>query len=151
MTEKKETKKVDNALLAVIRIRGGINTERKIKSTLELLRLHKVNHCVIIPKKPELEGMAKRAAGYVTWGDVSNEMIEKMVYKRGRLVKDKRVDKKDVKDIAKKILDGKETGIKPVFRLNPPSKGFKNTRLLYPRGALGYRGEKINELLKRMI
>ena len=45
----------------------------------------------------------------------------------------------------------KGSGLKPLFRLNPPSKGFKATRLGYPKGDLGYRGGKINELLKRMI
>jgi len=38
-----------------------------------------------------------------------------------------------------------------VFKLNPPSHGLKSTKIHYPKGDLAYRGEKINDLLKRMI
>jgi hypothetical protein len=41
--------------------------------------------------------------------------------------------------------------LKIIFRLNPPAHGFKATRLSYPKGDLGYRKDKINELLARMI
>jgi len=40
--------------------------------------------------------------------------------------------------------------LKP-FRLHPPRKGYRNIKLPYPEGALGYRGKEINELLRRMI
>ena len=35
---------------AVIRIRGRIGVRRDIADTLKMLRLHKVNHCVIVPE-----------------------------------------------------------------------------------------------------
>ncbi|MFH1445677.1 MAG: 50S ribosomal protein L30 [Nanoarchaeota archaeon] len=149
MTEKKDVK--GGSYLAVVRIRGDVNTEKKVRNTLSILRLNRVNHCIILPKKPEFEGMLKKAQRSITWGEVSSDMLEKIVYKRGRFAGDKRVDKKDVKSIAKKMLDNQSVDIKPVFRMSPPSKGFKGTRLPYPKGDLGYRGEKINELLKRMI
>jgi len=44
--------------------------------------------------------------------------------------------------------------LKPVFRLKPPSKGYDRGGIKQPYtkgGALGYRSEKINDLLKRMI
>jgi large subunit ribosomal protein L30 len=41
--------------------------------------------------------------------------------------------------------------LKPVFRLTPPSKGFKSVKEAYPKGDLGYRGKEINELMGRMI
>ena len=54
--------------------------------------------------------------------------------------------------IGSEILEiEKDSGIKPVFRLSPPSGGFNAVKEYYPKGDLGYRGEKINELLKRMI
>ena len=42
--------------------------------------------------------------------------------------------------------------IKPVFRLHPPKKGFKGKvkRSYTSRGVTGYRGEAINDILKRM-
>ena len=45
-------------------------------------------------------------------------------------------------------------GLKPVFRLNPPRGGFERRGIKKPRslgGALGYRGDKIKELLGRMV
>jgi len=40
-----------------------------------------------------------------------------------------------------------------VFRLRPPKKGFKGKvkRSFAAGGEAGYRGEEINELLKRMV
>lgn len=35
--------------------------------------------------------------------------------------------------------------------LNPPKGGYKSIKKYYPKGALGYRGEAINDLIKRMI
>ena len=46
----------------------------------------------------------------------------------------------------------KDSEIKPVFRLIPAKGGFKfSIKDNYPRGEIGYRGDKINELLERMI
>ena len=45
-------------------------------------------------------------------------------------------------------------GMKPVFRLKPPAKGFGRRELRKPfsiGGVFGYRGENINKLLARMI
>jgi large subunit ribosomal protein L30 len=120
-----------------------------------MLRLDRINHCVIVPKNQNYEGMLHKARHFVTWGEVNKETLERMVAKRGRFAGDKRVkDLEYAKELAHLIISGKtvkETGIKPVFRLSPPSKGYECTKEMFPRGSLGYRGEKINDLLKRMI
>jgi large subunit ribosomal protein L30 len=140
-------------MYAVIRIRGSVNVERDIKATLSILRLERVNHCVLVPKTPDYDGMLQKARSYLTWGEVSKDMLERLVAKRGRLPGDRKLGDKGAKEVSGKILkEGlKELKIKPVFRLSPPSKGFRSVRLGYPRGDLGYRGEEINQLLKRMI
>ena len=140
-------------MYAVIRVRGSVNVPKRVKDTLQMLRLTRVNHCVIVPKNPDYEGMLQKASAYVTWGEISQEMLEALVSKRGRLPQDERLEGKQARDVSKKILkDGmKESGIKPVFRLSPPSRGYKSVRLAYPKGDLGKRGEAINQLLKRMI
>ena len=146
---------VHQKLFAVVRVRGSVGITRDLADTLMMLRLHRINHCVIVPKNQNYEGMLHKARNFITWGEIDRETLEKLVAKRGRFAGDKRV--KDVsyaKELAHFIISGKtvkETGIKPVFRLSPPSKGYKSTKALFPRGSLGYRGEKINELLKRMI
>ena len=45
-------------------------------------------------------------------------------------------------------------GLKPFFRLKPPEGGFERKGIKNPfsiGGALGYRKEKINQLIKKMI
>jgi len=77
----------------------------------------------------------------------------------------KRVDEKVLKEVtgfnsfeefAENLIEGKVKlrdyeEIVPVFRLTPPSKGFKSIKEHWPKGDLGYRGKEINELIKRMI
>jgi len=62
----------------------------------------------------------------------------------------------DVEEIAKEFLESKTDkklenfGVKPFFRLHPPRGGF-NSKLRFPKGILGNHGEKINELIRRML
>jgi large subunit ribosomal protein L30 len=142
-------------MYAVIRVRGKIHVKKEIKDTLNILRLNRVNHCVLIPKTPRMEGMIKKVKDWVTWGEISQKTLEILISKRGRLLGNKKPEGKELKDILDKIKK-EETlksvkNLKPVFRLNPPRKGYKNIKQAFPRGALGYRGEKINELIERMI
>lgn len=139
-------------MLAVVRVRGPVSVSREVSDTLRMLKLSRVNHCVIARKSPSIDGMLFKAKDYVTWGEVSKEMLEKLVLKRGRAGGAKKLEAKAAKEVARKILEkGKADGVKPVFRLSPPSKGYKSVKSAFPKGALGYRGDKINELLERML
>jgi large subunit ribosomal protein L30 len=139
-------------LMAVILLRGMVKTDKDICDTLHMLRLNRKHHCVLLTEKQK--GMIQKARNWITWGEISDEMLKKMVTKRGRYAANKRVNPDDVDKIIEQIKNKKvkEWEIKPVFRLTPPSKGFKkSTRHAYPKGELGYRGDKINLLMKRMI
>jgi large subunit ribosomal protein L30 len=142
-------------VFAVIRIRGTVKAKERPIDTLKFLRLNRKMHCVVIPETKDYKGMLQAAKDYITWGEVSAEVLAKLIGKRGRKSGNKRLTKEEAGSIAKVLLDGKKiksTGIKPVFRLGPPKKGFKHSiKQHYPRGELGYRGEKINQLLERMI
>ncbi len=147
-------------MIAVIRIRGGVGVRKEIKDTLKMLRLHRKNHCTLWNVNDSVKGMLQKVKDYVTWGEISEEMLEKLVKKRGRKVGNKRLTEEEVKKVLELLKNGdgqpsrilRENGIKPVFRLKPPSKGFKKSiKTPYPKGELGYRGEAINELLERMI
>jgi len=66
--------------------------------------------------------------------------------------------KLDLAGFAKEFMEGKKDlkdvpGMKPFFRLNPPVKGFgAGVKVPFSLGgALGYRKDKINELIKRML
>ena len=153
--KRKPAEKPKEPILAVVMVRGLVGTNRDTRSTLAMLRLGRVNHCVLVPKNPNYNGMLKKASHIITWGEIDRETLEKLVAKRGRFAGDKRVqDLNYAKELVNLMLSGKkasEIGLKPVFRLSPPSKGYRSTKIIYPKGSLGYRGEKINELLKRMI
>ncbi|RLI98570.1 MAG: 50S ribosomal protein L30 [Candidatus Aenigmatarchaeota archaeon] len=136
----------NSGFFAVIRVRGPVNVNRETEHTMKMLRLDRTNHCVIVPSNPTMKGMLHRAEECITWGEVDQATLEKMIAKRGR------VDGKKAPEVAKLMLSGKKPvdGTK-VFRLTPPSKGYRPTRRFYPKGALGYRGDKINNLIRRMI
>jgi large subunit ribosomal protein L30 len=141
-------------MFAVIRIRGPVGIPKGVEDTLKMLRLTRVNHCVLVPKNKDYEGMLQKARSYITWGEIDRETLSRMVAKRGRLSGDRRISDKEGKGIASRIEKSqtlKESGIKLLFRLSPGSGGLKSTKSDYPRGDLGYRGEKINSLLRRMI
>ena len=141
-------------MLAVIRIRGTVKAKQDAVDTLKLLRLNKKMHCVVLSENPSYKGMLQKAKDYITWGTVSDEILASLVTKRGRKDGNIRLNDKEAKAVidALKAKGKVPEGVKPVFRLNPPSKGFDNgIKHHFPDGELGYRGDKINELLLRMI
>ena len=148
---------------AVIRIRGTVNLNPKIKKTLEMLRLFKVNHLVLLGE--EANGMLNTVQNFVTWGEVDEITLAKLLKKRARLPGNARPNKEFLKEkgfasfdeLSKALIEGKtklETiGLKPVLRLSPPKKGHKRAGIkkgYHMGGALGYRAGDINALIKKM-
>jgi large subunit ribosomal protein L30 len=115
--------------LCVIRISGMVRMRREAMDTLDMMKLRRKYSCIVLePTKPNL-GMINKVKDFVTFGEISDDVYKLLVEKRG------------------------EKG-KTFFRLHPPIKGWerKGTKMSYNNGgALGDRGEKINELVKRMI
>ncbi len=140
---------------AVVRIRGVRKIIPRIRKTLEFLRLERPNHCVLLDDTPQNVGMLEHAKDYITFGPVSEEMVYKILFKRGKKdgVSLKTSLKEDgVKKIAKEVFAGKKVAevANPVFRLNPPSKGYNKIKQYYPEGELGKRVE-MDSLLRRMV
>jgi len=153
-------------VFAIIRVRGTVNVSSDIKKTLELLRLRKVNHCVLIEENKVNKGMLQIVKDYTTWGEVDKETILNLIKSRGMLVGDKNLSEEYVKSatsysniekLSQAIIENKFSykeipDIKPLFRLNPPKKGYEGIKRSFKNGgALGYRGKEINKLIKRMI
>ncbi|MEM0473524.1 MAG: 50S ribosomal protein L30 [Candidatus Aenigmatarchaeota archaeon] len=150
-------------LFAVIRLRGSVKTSKEINDTLNMLKLKRVNHCVLVSKKQI--GMIKKVKDYVTFGEINKQTLVKLLENRLRGEKNKKITQEMLTQITKfksfeefadvlmkekvKLNDFKK--LKTVFRLNPPRKGLKSKRLSWPKGDLGYRKEKINDLIERMI
>ena len=150
----------------VIRLRGTLNIKPKIKDTLHYLRLNRVNHCVVLPDNETTLGMLQVAKDYVTWGPVDADTLSEAIRSRGRLVGDKPITDEYVKahtshagiDVwAKAIAAGQAQfkdlpEVKPLLRLHPAKKGLEGVKRSYRNGgALGFRGEEINQLLRRMV
>lgn len=165
MGEVGEVEKGDRCL-AVVRVRGTVNVRGEIEDTLKLLRLTRNCHATLIDNRPSYMGMLRKVQNQVTWGEVSKEVVALLLRKRGRLAGGERLTDdyvrrlgfKSIEDLAEAICSlkvefNKLPGIKPVFRLRPPSKGYKGSvkKSWKSGGVTGYRGEAINDLLKRMI
>jgi large subunit ribosomal protein L30 len=151
---------------AVVRVRGIINVKPDIKRTLQLLSLTKANHCVLFEENANIKGMLQVAKDYITWGEIEKDVLSKLIKTRGMLEGDKDLTEDFIKSatsfdniekLSQAIVDNKFKykeipNIKPIFRLNPPKKGYEGIKRSFKNGgALGYRGKEINKLIGRMI
>ncbi len=126
--------KADFPKLAIIRIRGMIHVKKDIIRTLFDLRLRKNNACVVIENTLANRAAAAKCKDYIAYGEITEDTYNELVDKRG-----------------KKDEDG---ALKKFFLLHPPIGGFEKKGIKVPfskRGALGYRGEKMNELVRKML
>ncbi|HLC59048.1 MAG TPA: 50S ribosomal protein L30 [archaeon] len=151
-------------MLAVLRIRGSVTTSGEVEDTLKMLKLGHVNSCVVLPEMPSYQGMIEKCKDWVAYGKINHDVFLQMLKKRGRIAGDKKLDEtvlknlgfKSFEDLIKNVFDGKMKmtdieGLNPTFRLSPPTKGYSSIRNSYPEGSLGNWGDKINELLAKMI
>ena len=145
--------------IAVVKVRGSINVANAVKDTMKMINLTRVNHCVVIDDRKQYKGMLQKAKDYITWGEVSAEILKKMLTKRGKVTDEVVKGNTKYKTLDEFIeaymkfeieLEDLKTG--PVFRLSPPKKGYASTKKAFgQRGSLGYRKDEINKLLGRMI
>ena len=162
MTEKPAQHKC----IVAIRIRGVISASLEVRETLGMLRLTKNNYAVLIDDRQSFLGMLSLVRDYVTYCEPSKETVTELIKQRGRLQGDKKFTEDYARNNGYDSLDAladavfdckteywKMPGVQGVFRLHPPTKGFKHSikRGYGQGGELGYRGEKIYELLKRMF
>lgn len=154
-------------MYAAIRVKGKAQLNPKIRKGLELLRLDRINHCVLVREDKQMRSLLDTTKDIITYGEINAETLSRLLEKRGRLFGDKKIDKEALKrwgfasieDISKELSDNKReineiTELKPVFRLHPPKKGYERAgvkKQFSVGGAVGYRGEKINDLIQRMI
>ncbi|MBT8171714.1 50S ribosomal protein L30 [Candidatus Bathyarchaeota archaeon] len=152
--------------LIAIRIRGLSDISQEIKDTLMMLRLTRNCHATLLDNRSAYNGMLRKSKNCLTWGEVSKENIALLLKKRGKLVGDKKLTDENAKNLGYNSLDDLAEAIfnvdvefsslpeiKPIFRLRPPTKGYKGkVKKSYAAGGeAGYRGESINDLLKRMM
>jgi large subunit ribosomal protein L30 len=152
-------------MIAIIRIRGLKHVRPEIRKALETFSLDRKNHCVLVDLDEKDMGM-KKMQDYVAYGKVKAETLAKLLEKRGRLVGDKPITNETMKthkissftDLAHaletKKVTLKQLGIKPVFRLNSPKKGYGKIGIKKPvalKGPLGFHPEGMDDLLRAMM
>jgi len=114
-------------MVVAVRVRGLTGVRYDMKDTMTFLNLHRKNYCVLLEDTPSVRGMLNKAKDFITWGEANADTIE----------------------LLKKRDEGKK-----FYRLNSPRKGFgrKGIKNSFARGgALGDRGDKINDLIMRMV
>ncbi len=111
-------------MICAVRIRGNMGLDKRKRDILSRLGLARPNYVGFYDDS--MAPVIKEVESAVAWGEVPEEFISR--------------------------LDGKRRyKSRNVFRLQPPKGGYKSVRLFYPKGDLGYRGEKIVELVERML
>ena len=152
--------------LVVVKIRGTVRAQKETRETLDFLHLGHTNHAVLIDSRASYKGMLQRINSYITYGEPTKETVVMMLQKRAKLAGDKKLTDeylnkagyKSMDDLAEAIVSCKVQfqklpNIQPLFKLHPPSKGYKGkTKKGFKAGGeAGYRGEAINDLVKRMV
>ncbi len=152
-------------MYAVVRVRGSINVRGSIADTLSMLRLHRINHCVVLEDNPHNRGMIQKVKDFVAFGEIDAENLVQMLTNRGRLEGGARLtdayvtentDFDSIVAFSEAVLAGKASmkdlpGLKPVFRLHPPRKGHDGIKRTFQQGGiLGNHGEEITVLLNKM-
>lgn len=114
-------------MIAAVKVRGNVDVPQPVKDTMTNLGLKKRNQIVFYEDSDSIRGMMNKVKDYITYGEVSDEVIEK------------------VEDRYQKVDNG------TVVSARPPSKGFKDTkRGSNQGGSLGKRSS-IDSLIERMV
>jgi large subunit ribosomal protein L30 len=152
-------------MYAVVRVRGSVNVRDTIEDTLSMLRLHRVNHCVLLDENPNNLGMVQKVKDYVAYGRIDAQTLAEMLENRGKIEGGARLtneyvaqnsDFDSIMSFAEAVVEGNATfkdvpKLKPVLRLHPPRKGHSGIKRTFQQGGiLGNNGEDIKVLLNKM-
>jgi large subunit ribosomal protein L30 len=151
---------------ALVQLRGDVNMQQDVHDTLQMLNVHDVNHCTLVPERDSYEGMITKVNDYVAYGEPSQETVEQLLRKRAEpLEGDADIDDEwvaehteydDIEALAFGLISEettlREAGLAPVLRLHPPRGGHDG--LKHPTAEGGQLGkhstEEIDALLEAM-
>ena len=157
----------------VMRLRGINDMHPKTRKIMQLLRLRQIHNGVFMRVNKATINMLRKVEPYVTFGYPNLKSVKELIYKRGYgKVNKQRIPLTD-NSIIEKALGDKgiiciEDLIHEIYtcgphftacsnflwpvKLSSPTGGFKAKLLHYNEGGdAGYRGEKIHELVKKML
>jgi large subunit ribosomal protein L30 len=151
---------------ALVQLRGEVNQSGKVRDTLSMLNLHRVNHLTFVPETETYRGMVTKVNDWVAHGTPSEETVALLIAKRAEPAEGEadidddwvheHTDYDDIDALAAALVAEettlKEQGLSPTLRLHPPRGGHDGIK--HPTkegGALGKQTtEEIDDLLRKM-
>lgn len=147
-------KESENKKLIAVRVRGRVRLLNEVKDTLNMLRLYKTNYGIILENTPTNMGMLQKTKNYITWGEAEESLVDELFTKRGNEYKGPMADKNKKIKYNNRYIEYKGKKYNKFFKLNPPKGGYgrKGIKTSFAMGgALGYRAQAINALIKKML
>ena len=164
---------ISNKIVLAVRLRGNKNQTEKQKVCHKLLKLKKVHDAVIFKASNNLIKSLKICEPFLTYGFPTREIISQMVHKRAycKIANEYQPLKSNaiveehlaqfglicIEDIVIELFKGGKN-IEDVreflgaFKMTKPHNGYGDKTKPYKNGgAWGFRGAKINDLVKTMI
>ena len=160
--------------IIIIRICGQWERiPKEIQTILAKLHLKELNNAIILFYNKDNFKMVKLIESYVTWGFINKYMIEDLLRKRGSVTfgnnEPNELNNVDIEnslgklgivciediifELSKETQNAKEVlGYLGYFKLEKNDDGFEKANISFEKGGnQGFRGDKINALLKKMI
>ena len=138
-------------MIIAIRISGLVEMPPSEKETLFRMRLRKKYTAVLLKETDETMQLIQHVRNFIAYGKLNQATFEELISKRAKPLGNNKIKidaKKIIETIEKSGIEN--AGIKPFFGLHPPRRGI-NSKRHFPRGVLGDNGEKINDLVRRML
>jgi large subunit ribosomal protein L30 len=153
-------------MLAVVQVRGEVNMTEAVEDTLDMLNLHAVNQCTLLPETDTYRGMLTKVNDYVAFGEPSEDVLATVLAKRAEPLEGaatiddewvaEQTDYDSVAALAEALLAEetslREQGLSPTLRLHPPRGGHEGIK--NPRSGGGQLGThstaEIDDLLAAM-
>jgi large subunit ribosomal protein L30 len=158
----------NNCLLAV-RVRGSAGIKHRIKAILRDLGLNRRNQAILMADTPAIRGTLKVVKDTLFWGEATDDILSLLLTKKTKMEKignltdqevKKRFSKTNIQTLAKSLSTGeikpqdlKRKGVNIRYNLNSPKGGYggKIKEPFGKSGVLGYQGDSIGEIVKKMI
>ena len=160
--------------IIIIRICGQWERiPKEIQTILAKLHLKELNNAIILFYNKDNFKMVKLIESYVTWGFINKYMIEDLLRKRGSVTfgnnEPNELNNVDIEnslgklgivciediifELSKETQNAKEVlDYLGYFKLEKNDDGFDKANISFEKGGnQGFRGDKINALLKKMI
>ncbi|MFP8953101.1 50S ribosomal protein L30 [Natrialbaceae archaeon A-arb3/5] len=152
---------------AIVQVRGEVNRQEDVQDTLEMLNIHNVNHCALVPETDTYRGMITKVNDYVAHGEPDADVLEAVLAKRAEPLEGRQADVDeewlaenteydDFGGLAEALLAEETTlrdvGLSPTLRLHPPRGGHDGIKKpTVEGGQLGkHTTAQINDLLESM-